>query len=75
MRACGCAQAIRIGHRRVSAGMKTAKRMKKGELPEKVCAACRRPFSWRRKWARDWDEVRYCSERCRRERGDRSQAG
>jgi len=21
---------------------------------------------WRKKWARTWDEVRYCSERCRR---------
>ncbi|GAB5350052.1 DUF2256 domain-containing protein [Alteriqipengyuania sp. 357] len=20
----------------------------------------------RKKWARDWDEVKYCSERCRR---------
>jgi hypothetical protein len=38
----------------------------KSELPEKLCAACGRPFCWRRKWARDWDNVRYCSERCRR---------
>ncbi|WP_339807070.1 DUF2256 domain-containing protein [uncultured Marinobacter sp.] len=29
---------------------------------------CLRPFTWRRKWARDWDSVRYCSERCRRQR-------
>ncbi|WP_112323804.1 DUF2256 domain-containing protein [Oceanibium sediminis] len=35
-------------------------------LPSKTCAACGRPFTWRRKWARDWDSVRYCSERCRR---------
>ncbi|HWU63252.1 MAG TPA: DUF2256 domain-containing protein [Ensifer sp.] len=42
--------------------------MKKGNLPQKVCVVCSRPFSWRRKWARDWEEVRYCSERCRRER-------
>jgi hypothetical protein len=39
---------------------------KKAELPQKPCAACGRPFAWRRKWARVWDEVRYCSERCRR---------
>ncbi|MGE5953731.1 MAG: DUF2256 domain-containing protein, partial [Qipengyuania vulgaris] len=32
----------------------------------KVCAACGLSFAWRRKWARDWDNVRYCSERCRR---------
>ncbi|MEM9279373.1 MAG: DUF2256 domain-containing protein, partial [Pseudomonadota bacterium] len=24
------------------------------------------PFSWRKKWAKVWDEVIYCSERCRR---------
>ena len=37
----------------------------KADLPEKLCAACRRPFTWRRKWARDWDAVRFCSDRCR----------
>lgn len=31
----------------------------------KVCSACGREFSWRRKWARDWEQVRYCSDRCR----------
>ncbi|MBM6401148.1 DUF2256 domain-containing protein [Phycicoccus sonneratiae] len=41
---------------------------RKGDLPTKVCATCGRPFTWRRKWARDWDEVRYCSEACRRGR-------
>lgn len=41
---------------------------RKGDLPQKVCAVCARPFAWRRKWARCWDEVRYCSERCRRAR-------
>ncbi|GJD50952.1 hypothetical protein OPKNFCMD_3702 [Methylobacterium crusticola] len=40
---------------------------RKGDLPEKPCAQCGRPFAWRRKWARVWDEVRYCSERCRRQ--------
>ncbi|MGF1606084.1 MAG: DUF2256 domain-containing protein [Rhodothalassiaceae bacterium] len=38
-------------------------------VPQKICAVCGRPFTWRRKWARDWDRVRYCSERCRRSRG------
>ncbi|MFT8778303.1 MAG: DUF2256 domain-containing protein [Gluconacetobacter liquefaciens] len=23
-----------------------------------------RPFTWRRKWAREWSAVRYCSDRC-----------
>ncbi|MCJ7422230.1 DUF2256 domain-containing protein [Sphingomicrobium astaxanthinifaciens] len=42
---------------------------KKGDLPEKTCARCGRPFAWRRKWAHVWDEVRYCSDRCRGQRG------
>ncbi len=37
----------------------------KGDLPQKTCAACGRPFTWRRKWARDWESVRFCSDRCR----------
>ncbi|MDX2034794.1 MAG: DUF2256 domain-containing protein [Blastocatellia bacterium] len=39
--------------------------MKKRDLPVKQCLVCRRPFAWRRKWARVWDEVRYCSDACR----------
>ncbi len=38
--------------------------VKKADLPEKVCAACGRPFAWRRKWARDWAQVKYCSKAC-----------
>ncbi|MEM9556776.1 MAG: DUF2256 and DUF3253 domain-containing protein [Acidobacteriota bacterium] len=34
----------------------------------KVCATCGRSFAWRARWARVWDEVRYCSARCRREK-------
>jgi len=30
------------------------------------CACCGLPFSWRKKWERDWDKVKFCSERCRR---------
>ena len=41
----------------------------KADLPSKLCEVCRRPFSWRRKWARDWDQVRYCSDRCRMSSG------
>ena len=38
---------------------------KKDELPAKPCAACGKPFFWRRKWARDWKNVKTCSDRCR----------
>ena len=40
--------------------------MKKSQLPTKTCIACNRPFTWRKKWERDWESVKYCSERCRR---------
>ncbi len=42
---------------------------RKFDLPVKTCATCGRPFTWRKKWAKVWDEVRYCSDRCRGARG------
>ena len=45
------------------------KMVRKGDLPSKICAACGLPFAWRKKWARDWDAVKFCSERCRGEKG------
>ncbi len=33
--------------------------------PPKICVTCGLLFEWRKKWARDWDNVKYCSERCR----------
>jgi hypothetical protein len=41
------------------------KMRKKSELPAKLCAVCARPFVWRKKWAKDWADVKYCSDRCR----------
>jgi hypothetical protein len=38
------------------------------ERATKVCPVCGRPFQWRKKWKDVWEEVRYCSERCRRRR-------
>lgn len=37
---------------------------KKPHLPEKVCATCGRPFTWRKKWEKNWENVKYCSKRC-----------
>ncbi|WP_376776039.1 DUF2256 domain-containing protein [Rhizobium populisoli] len=34
------------------------KHIKKADLPTKPCAACGLPFTWRRKWAKNWDEVK-----------------
>ncbi|WP_010257057.1 DUF2256 domain-containing protein [Pantoea agglomerans] len=38
----------------------------KKSLPVRYCKTCNKPMSWRKKWERCWDEVLYCSERCRR---------
>lgn len=32
----------------------------------KTCASCGRTITWRSAWARDWEHVRWCSDRCRR---------
>lgn len=44
------------------------KGVKKQDLPEKICKVCGRPFSWRKKWERCWDEVQYCSEGCKKQK-------
>jgi hypothetical protein len=36
--------------------------------PDKLCKGCGRAFSWRKKWERDWDAVKYCSDACRGEK-------
>ena len=41
---------------------------RKPHLPTKICPVCQRSFAWRKKWARDWENVVYCSARCRREK-------
>lgn len=38
----------------------------KARLPSKPCLVCRRPMGWRRAWAKNWEQVMYCSEACRR---------
>lgn len=36
-------------------------------VPEpKVCVVCGRTVEWRARWAKDWEQVRYCSQGCRR---------
>lgn len=37
---------------------------------DKTCEACGRRIEWRKKWERDWDQVRYCSQACRRHKLD-----
>ena len=50
-----------------------AKMRKKSELPTKTCVTCGRPFVWRKAWEKVWDEVKYCSDRCRMDRTKRKE--
>ena len=51
---------------KTSASGKQGFKGNKSYLPTKPCQSCGRPMSWRKRWARNWEEVRYCSEACRR---------
>ncbi len=42
------------------------KGVKKENLPEKICFSCGRPFTWLKKWEKVWDEVKYCSKKCKK---------
>ena len=33
---------------------------------DKTCASCGRRIEWRKKWEKNWDDVRYCSDACRK---------
>ncbi|MBC7387035.1 MAG: DUF2256 and DUF3253 domain-containing protein [Cryobacterium sp.] len=38
-------------------------------IPEsKNCLLCGREMTWRKKWEKNWNEVRYCGEKCRRDK-------
>mmetsp|Transcript_25004 Transcript_25004/g.53915 ORF Transcript_25004/g.53915 Transcript_25004/m.53915 type:complete len:123 (-) Transcript_25004:1554-1922(-) len=65
----------RLFGRKGIGGGKKEKKPSKSNLPEKVCVVCDRPFTWRKKWERCWDEVTCCSKSCnakRRSSGDDS---
>jgi hypothetical protein len=34
---------------------------------EKTCELCGRSFEYRKKWEKNWDQVKFCSDRCRQE--------
>ena len=39
-----------------------------GGPESKPCVVCGRTIEWRKKWERNWPEVKYCSDACRRHR-------
>merc|ERR1719382_440621 len=50
------------------------KKPSKSNLPVKECVVCGRPFTWRKKWERCWDEVTTCSKSCNRKRRSQSKS-
>ena len=58
---------------------KTGKTISKQNLPSKVCVVCNRPFTWRKKWEKCWDDVTTCSKSCnasrKREQQSNKQGG
>ena len=40
--------------------------VKKADLPKKDCEGCGREMVWRKSWAKNWEQVKYCSEKCKR---------
>ena len=37
----------------------------KAGLPSKPCLVCGRDMVWRKSWAKNWADVKYCSDACR----------
>lgn len=58
----------RSNHRQDPQNARDVFRGNKKALPSKPCAVCERPMSWRKRWAKNWDEVKYCSDACRMKR-------
>jgi hypothetical protein len=38
----------------------------------KVCAVCGRNIEPRKKWKKNWDQIQYCSEKCRRDKNGKN---
>ncbi len=45
-----------------------------GTPAAKTCAACARTIEWRKKWERDWENVRFCSDACRGHKPGKAEA-
>ena len=45
---------------------KPKREVDEGTHAPKTCAACGRTMTWRKAWAKHWDEVKFCSDACRK---------
>ena len=41
----------------------------KNGFEPRICVVCGLPFEWRKKWAKNWDSVLYCSAACKAQKG------
>ncbi|MBK8851489.1 MAG: DUF2256 domain-containing protein [Saprospiraceae bacterium] len=58
-------------HYGFKSGIAVEKNQHKGNksyLPQKICVVCAQPFTWRKKWEKNWDNIKYCSEKCSRQK-------
>ena len=53
-----------IQHSATSVLIMSRQAQTKNGFAPRICATCGKPFEWRKKWARDWEKVLYCSQRC-----------
>jgi hypothetical protein len=37
----------------------------KNGFEPRTCEKCGLKFEWRKKWAKDWESVKYCSKKCK----------
>lgn len=42
------------------------KRKRSVSTDTKICTSCGRTIEYRKKWERNWDQIKYCSDECRR---------
>ncbi|HEX4842727.1 MAG TPA: DUF2256 domain-containing protein [Limnobacter sp.] len=35
-------------------------------MPAKPCVVCGKDMTWRKSWAKNWEQVKYCSDACRK---------
>lgn len=47
--------------------------MNEPDRKEKTCSVCGRKMEWRSRWAKNWEQIKYCSDQCRKaKRSDHS---
>ena len=56
---------IHLGFKDEGLTVKTPFKGNKSNLPSKLCERCERVMTWRKSWAKNWEQVKYCSQSCR----------